>query len=405
MPEYLKLNLKQLQNLTDTYGKTLQIYDEKLIINNINKIKKAFNNLNFNNYFAVKALPNLNILKIMIDNEFGLDCSSINEVKLALQCKCPIHKIIFTGNYTSIEDYEFIYDKNILINLDDYEILERTNKIPNKLSFRINLNTSINTENNTILGGSDSKFGISESDIIKSYKLALDKGVKNFGIHIMYSSNVLDYNYWINLCNKFNEIIAVLKNQLNIDIQFINFGGGVGIPYKFNIDKINIFKISEILKQNLKNINNNKILFECGRFITGPYGWLVTTCDSIKKTDNKIFYGLNACMSNLMRPGMYNSYHEIKILNESNEIEPYYANIVGKLCENNDWFAKNRKLDKKAEIGDLFIIYDTGAHSHSMGFQYNARLRCPELLIEKNNNIKCIRRAETYEDYISTIIF
>jgi diaminopimelate decarboxylase len=143
---------------------------------------------------------------------------------------------------------------------------------------------------------------------------------------------------------------------------------------------------------------------ENGRFITGPYGWLVSRCNVIKNTYEK-YVGLDACMANLMRPGMYGAYHHISIVGKNNNSITEKINVVGTLCENNDWFAKNRDLPV-ADVGDLFVIHDTGAHSHSMGFQYNGKLRCPEIVIFNGNinNLMYIRRRETFDDYLSTIV-
>lgn len=470
MPKKFPLTKDILDKMVAEYGTPLQIYDGSGIESTIQDMNERMNCFHFTNYFAVKALPNPEILKIMLQNDCGLDCSSVNEVKLALLSGASEEQLIFTGNYTSIEDYNYIFDKNIFINLDDYEILERTNNIPETISFRINVQEdSIDSQNVTVLGGVNSKFGIAENDILKAYSIAKEKGVKEYGIHIMYGSNVKDYEYWKNLSNKFIEFMVLLKKELDIDITFINFGGGVGIPYYLNeptLDVLNIqrtikdvFSNNSIGKEFLKNDNSvskRKIYFECGRYITGPHGWLVTRCDSIKKTNGVTFYGLDACMSNLMRPGMYGSYHYIDTFinnhgyidkekypniiqpteNDETPCNGYHrngeclciykefdteptnkikANIVGKLCENNDWFAKDR-LIYQSKINDYFIIYDTGAHSHSMGFQYNGRLRCPEILLHFDVDYKSgegcickelytiIRKRETFEDYISTIL-
>jgi len=401
------MNNLLVNDLVNIYNTPLQIYDENKIIEQINKLKNSFSDFNFKNFFAVKATPNINILKIMINNDFGLDCSSINEIKLAELANCKKENIIFTGNYISTDDYYTVLNKNILINLDDYEILNRVNVFPEIICFRLNPNLDLNTDiKSNLLCGSESKFGIAECDIINAYKLAKDKNIKQFGLHIMCGSNMLNENYWKLISDKLHNIVYKLKNELNINIDFINFGGGIGIPYNNEIE-IDLKKINNILKKSneinskLYNINITKnIYFECGRYITAQSGYLLSKCVSIKKSNNKTFYGLDACMSNLMRPGMYNAYHKIDVLNDTNEI--IKANIVGQLCENNDWFAKDREI-KKANINDIFIIYNTGAHGHSMGFQYNARLRAPEVLINKNN-YKLIRKRETFEDYIKNII-
>ena len=407
MPIDINLNENQIKEQIDKYGTPLQIYDGNLIIQNYNNfINIMSNKLNiFKQFFAVKALPNPYILKLLVDNGSNLDCSSLSELKIAKSIGITDNRIMFTSNYTSIEDLLYAKKLNATINLDDISLIEDLNKIgmPETLFLRLNPNigkTDSETKSN-ILGGSDAKFGIADFQIVDAFKLAKQYGVKKFGLHIMTGSNVLNIDYWKELIEIISYYIIKIENEVQINIDYINLGGGIGIPYKLDQQAINIEDFSELISSNLikYNLHNKEIYMENGRFITGPYGWLITKCNVIKNTYAK-YYGLDACMSNLMRCGMYNAYHHITVLtNNTNIIK---ANIVGTLCENNDWFAKDREI-KEANVGDIFIIHDTGAHSHSMGFQYNGKLRAPEILMI-NDEQKLIRRRETYEDYISTII-
>jgi diaminopimelate decarboxylase len=399
-----------LTEIIEKYQTPLQLYDEKAIKQNAIDFLDKFSILpNFKQYFAVKALPNPHILKLLTNLGMGLDCSSICELKLAELIGCK-KNIMFTSNYTSIEDLKIALDMNVIINLDDISLIKPlyniNNKMPEILFFRINPGigkTDSETKSN-ILAGPDAKFGLDENNIIKAYTKAFKLGVKEFGIHVMTGSNVLNIEYWKELVDKIFLIINQLKEN-NIVINYVNLGGGIGINY-YTGEQINI----ELLANNI----NNKIIENCikynltipsiamenGRFITGPYGYLIAKCNVVKKLYGKTYYGLDACMSNLMRPGMYGSYHHISILNKNENKE--IANVVGTLCENNDWFAKDRLLPK-AEIGDYFVIHDTGAHSHSMGFQYNGKLRAPEILINNDGEYKIIRRRETFNDYISSV--
>lgn len=413
MPVTLNLTNKEIADLANEYNTPLQIYDGDLIIKNfinfLNAMKTYFPN--FRQYFAVKALPNPNILKILIDYGSYLDCSSLTELKLAEKLGLSGDSIMFTSNYTSNEDLRYAYKLNAIINLDDISLLDnmKTLKIlPEFLSFRLNPRigkTDSETKSN-ILGGEQVKFGIPDYELLNAYLTAKKYGVKKFGLHIMTGSNVLTLSYWEELI----KVVYVHINELyknKIKLEFINIGGGIGIPYKPETKQIDILEFSSnlnkiITQQSIKyRLPFINLYMENGRFITGPYGWLISKCNVIKKSyNNSIFYGLDACMSNLMRPGMYGAYHHITILDKDTNYKK--ANVVGTLCENNDWFAKDRELPE-AEVGDIFIIYDTGAHSHSMGFQYNGKLRAPELLLY-NSKIRLIRRRETFEDYMETII-
>lgn len=410
MPISLNISDNDIINLCNIYSTPLQIYDGSSIIENqTNFIKTMTNNFpNFRQYFAVKALPNPHVLKLLIDNGSYLDCSSIVELKIAKQLGLNGKQIMFTSNYTSKEDLIFAKELNAIINLDDISLIDdlaSLGEMPELLCFRLNPGigkTDSETVSN-ILGGPNAKFGIPIFQIEDAFIKAKKLGVKKFGIHMMTGSNVLNLDYW-------DELIKILFqtiNKINILFDFINIGGGIGIPYKPDQSKIDITEFSNLLRTaitreiNFYNIPEPDLYMENGRFITGPYGWLVSKCNVIKNTYAK-YCGLDACMSNLMRPGMYGSYHHISIVGKDDNSTKEIVNVVGTLCENNDWFAKDRLLPV-VKINDLFVIHDTGAHSHSMGFQYNGKLRCAEVIII-DGSFKQIRRKETIDDYLSTVV-
>lgn len=418
-------------------GDALYVYDGTMIVSNgtnlISKFTKYFPD--FIQYFAVKALPNPHILKLLHDISMGFDCSSITELKLVqeIETKYSIQcKKIFSSNYTTFQDIAYFFteiyskDKTAIINFDDecglnfmIEFFDKLKIIdyckyeelfPKLICFRLNPLTKItNSEvKSNVLSGSESKFGIIQEKIFSVYKLAKEFGVKEFGIHVMTGSCILDRMYFANLVDDIFLVVNDLDKKLNIKIKFINLGGGIGIPYLPDVEPINLdLLVENIHLKVLANIEkysltwSPNILMENGRYITGPYGWLITRCGSIKSND-KIFYGLEACMSNLMRPGMYGAYHHISIPILKDEKELEKVNVVGSLCENNDWFARSRLLPKGIRVGDIVVIHDCGAHSHSMCFQYNGKLRCGEVLYT-GRDFKLIRRPEQYLDYVSTI--
>jgi diaminopimelate decarboxylase len=226
---------------------------------------------------------------------------------------------------------------------------------------------------------------------------------------MMTGSCVLSDQYWIKSITILFGLINELKKKLNIDIDFMNIGGGIGIPYKPTEKKVDIAllakKIRNLFDEKIKqyNIKEPTLHMENGRFITGPYGYLISRCHVIKNS-YETYYGLDACMANLMRPGMYGSYHHISVPRLKNSPDLLKANVVGTLCENNDWFARDRPLPVGIRKGDLFVIHDTGAHSHSMGFQYNGKLRAPEILLGNDEKTYLIRKRETIEDLFSNCI-
>jgi len=355
----------------------------------------------------------------MIEENCGLDCSSFAELEYAKILGIDGDLIMYTSNYTEKKDLKLALELNANINLDDIGILDdlieiNYNKSPEKICFRLNpgLGHSDSETVSNILGGENSKFGISKEDILIGYIKAKEFGTKRFGLHMMTGSCVLDENYWKNTIKIMFEVINELKNN-DIILEYINIGGGIGIPYKPEDKKVCLESLCDIIyntyNENIQKYKldyNPSLYMENGRYITGEYGWLVSRCHVIKKTKDKIFYGLDASMANLMRPGMYGSYHEITIpkYNSFNNKEIVKANIVGTLCENNDFFAKDRYLPK-AEKYDLFVIHNTGAHGHSMGFNYNSKFRSSEILYTVDKKIKLIRKKETTKDLISLVCF
>jgi diaminopimelate decarboxylase len=354
----------------------------------------------------------------MLEEGCGIDCSSYAELMYAKILEVEGDLIMYTSNYTEKKDLKLALELNANINLDDISILDdlieiNNNKSPEKICFRLNpgLGHSDSETLSNILGGENSKFGISKDDIIIGYKKARDNGSTKFGLHMMTGSCVLDENYW----NSTIEVMFEVVNELyknGIILEYINIGGGIGIPYKPEDKEVCINSLVNTIynkyEESIKKYNLDyrpKLYMENGRYITGNYGWLVSRCHVIKKTNNKIFYGLDASMANLMRPGMYGSYHEITIPKYNNlDVNKIKANVVGTLCENNDWFAKERLLPE-AQKYDLFVIHNSGAHAHSMGFNYNSKFRAPEILIRENKEIKLIRKRETTDDLISLICF
>jgi diaminopimelate decarboxylase len=272
---------------------------------------------------------------------------------------------------------------------------------PDYLFFRVNPGigkTNSETVSN-VLGGPNAKFGIEPSKIVSAIKEAKEYGMKNYGIHVMTGSNVLDDTYFYELTKTIVEIIK----EHSLEPTQLNLGGGIGIPYSDEQKEIHLGKVVDNIKRGLGDLKV-RVIMENGRYLTGPSGFLFTKVQVIKESFGKKYLGVNACMSNLMRPGMYGAYHNIVNFSRADleELAEETYQIVGNLCENNDWFGKDRVLPKTS-VGDILVITDAGAHSHSMGFQYNGKLRSGEYLMD-GEGIKKIRRKETLEDYLKTIV-
>lgn len=413
MPEKtLPFTSAQIEKISEIYPTPFHIYDEKGIRQSIRQLRQAFAWVDgFTNYFAVKALPNPFILRIMQEEGFGADCSSLPELLLAERVGLSGEGIMLTSNETPAEEYRKARELGAVLNLDDIshiDFLERSAGLPELLSFRYNPGPL--RGGNAIIGRpEEAKYGLTREQLFQAYARARAKGVKRFGLHTMLASNELNPQYFIDTARMLFDLVVELSQALDIRFSFVNFGGGIGIPYRPEQEPFDLARFSRVVKALYQekiarnNLHPLRIVMECGRFITGPHGYLVTTAIHEKQT-YRHYIGLDACMANLMRPALYNAYHHVSVLGKEQEPTAGRYDIVGSLCENFDKFAIERNLPA-IEIGDRLIIHDTGAHGHSMGFNYNGKLRSAELLLRENGEVQLIRRAETIEDYFRTLDF
>ena len=263
---------------------------------------------------------------------------------------------------------------------------------------------------NAIIGKpEEAKYGFTREQLFEGYAKMKAAGVTRFGLHTMVASNELDPDYIIDTAKLLFTLAGELHDALGIDFEFVNIGGGIGIPYKPDQQAMDLERVGKGIRDAYKELvvakglKPIKLFMECGRCITGPYGYLVARVRHIKNT-YRLYAGLDACMSNLMRPALYGAYHEIVVPGKENSTETSVYDVTGSLCENNDKFAIGRVLPVLAR-GDYVVICDAGAHGHAMGFQYNGKLRSAELLLEADGSVREIRRAETLDDYFATLDF
>lgn len=399
----------QLPRIASHFGTPFHIYDAAGIVNTCIELKKAFSEIDeFREYFAVKALPNPEILKIMQDQGFGFDCSSVTELMLSRKIGAQGDDIMFTSNNTSTEEFLAAEaDGGSILNLDDISLLEKVPHLPERISFRYN--PGDRRSGNSIIGNPlEAKYGVSHEQIIDAYRIAKNRGVRRFGIHTMLASNELNHEYMVQTADMLLDIVEKLEAELDIRFEFVNIGGGLGIPYRPEDTPFNLEAMAKGITLLFKRFKEKHgympaLFMESGRYMTGPHGVLVVRAIN-RKSIYRTYIGVDACMTSLMRPGMYEAYHHIEVHGERNSNEMEMVDVVGSLCENNDKFAVQRELPMIKD-GDLLIIQDTGAHGHSMGFNYNGKLRPKELLLRENGHVELIRRAETPEDYFSTLNF
>jgi diaminopimelate decarboxylase len=409
----LPFTKEQIQSIIEEYGSPFHIYDEAAIRNNARQLIEAFDWApEFKEYFAVKATPNPYILKVLREEGFGADCSSMAELVLAEKAGIVGEEIMFSSNDTPAHEYKKAKELSAIINLDDIthiNYLEKYLDIPKLISFRYNPGR-LRDGGNAIIGKPhDAKYGLTKEQILEAYKIISEKGTKRFGIHTMIISNELDPKYFIETASMMFKLVVEIYQKLGIKIEFVNLGGGIGIPYRPEQEPVNLKSVSKGIKDAYDKIivanglGPLKIAIESGRMILGPYGYLVTTALH-KKEIYKNYIGLDACMANLMRPALYGAYHHITVMGKEDWPCDYIYDITGGLCENNDKFAIDRALPR-IDIGDIVVIHDAGAHGHAMGFNYNGKLRSAELLLRPDGSVKLIRRAETLDDLFVTLDF
>lgn len=409
LSDYRDRLFPMLDKIANTFGTPFHIYDETGIRRTGERLKKALSPVgDFKEYFAVKALPNPHIMAIMREMGFGFDCSSIAELLLARQVGARGNEIMFTSNNTDLDEFETAADEGgCILNLDDITLVPKVPKMPELVCFRYN--PGPRRSGNSIIGNpSEAKYGVAHSQLLDAYRMAADRGASRFGLHTMLASNELNPGYMVQTVQMLLEITQWVSDELKIEMEFINMGGGLGIPYRPEDPEFDLENMGDQICDLFDDYRRRhgwapSLYMESGRYMTGPHGVLVVKAINRKKIYRN-YIGVDACMSALMRPAMYGAYHHIEVLGKPEGSEMVDVDVVGSLCENNDKFAVQRKLPP-IEEGDLLVIADTGAHGHAMGFNYNGKLRPQELLFKSDGQVELIRRAETVQDYFATLNF
>lgn len=405
------VSLEKILEIVKEYPTPFHIYDEQGIRQNVEALKKAFAwNPGFKEYFAVKANPNPYIVRLLKDCGCGCDCSSLTELMIAKAVGCGPGDIMFSSNVTPAQEYEYAYQEQGIINLDDIthiDFLEKTiGTIPKTISCRYNPGGLFKISNDIMDNPGDAKYGMTTEQLFDAFSILKSKGAEEFGIHAFLASNTVTNEYYPMLAKILFEIAVKLQKETGCHITFINLSGGIGIPYHPDQEPNDIYAIGEGVRQVYEEVlepagmGDVAIYTELGRYMTGPFGALVTQAVHEKHT-HKEYIGCDACAVNLMRPAMYGAYHHITVLGREQAPCTKTYDVTGSLCENNDKFAIDRQLPEIA-IGDYLFIHDTGAHGFSMGYNYNGKLRSSEILLHEDGSHELIRRAETPKDYFAT---
>jgi diaminopimelate decarboxylase len=403
-----------LPQIIKSFGTPFHIFDEQGIIQSGEALKSIFEDIyGFREFFAVKALPNPSILKVMRKLNFGLDCSSASELILGRNNLFTGADIMLSSNNTSYELFDMATSNDgCILNLDDITMIEKVKKFPKLICFRYNPGEK-RTGTSIIGNPVEAKYGVRHDQIVEAYRLAISRGASQFGLHTMIISNQLDFHYMADTVRMLLNVMEMVSHELGIRFEFFNIGGGIGIPYRPGDAKFDLQALAKEARKLLDEFQQAngycpRLFMECGRLITGPHGALVATVINRMKKYRE-YVGINAStMSANPRPAIYSTaYHHITILDPNGKFKggpEETVDVVGPLCENSDKFAIQRTLPK-AEVGDIMVQHDTGAHSPAMGGNYNGWLRPQELMLRADNSVELIRRAETLDDLFATLKF
>jgi diaminopimelate decarboxylase len=401
----------ELKRIVSEYPTPFYIYDEKSIRDNIKRLKRAFSwNPGFKEYFAVKATPNPFILQIFKNEGCGVDCASETELMLAQACGFSGNDIMFTSNATPAEEFIRARKMGAIINLDDIthiDFLKDCAGMPELICCRFNPGGTLKYKDKLNLNMGESKFGFTKEQLVDGFKYLMQLGVKRFGIHAQLGAHRTETEFLGGNARLLFELVLELYRKTGARIEFINLAGGIGIPHKPDETVADIEALGNYIKNAYDDVivggglHPISLFTELGIFMTGPYGYFVSSVLHVKKTF-KQFIGLDASTNSFMSPARYNDYHHITVIGK---VESEYNNtydITGALCENRDKFAVNRRLPS-VEKGDLIVFHDAGAYAYSHSYNFNGKLRPAELLLCEDHRIRLIRRAETTEDYFATL--
>ncbi|MEX2594331.1 MAG: diaminopimelate decarboxylase [Anditalea sp.] len=388
-----------LVEIANKYGTPVYVYDGQKILDQVDLLKSAFATINMKIKYAAKALSNINILQLMKKAGIGMDAVSIEEVKLCFHVGFAPQEIMYTPNCVSFEEIQEAVDLGVIVNIDNIPMLEHFGThYGSSIPICIRLNPHILAGGNAKIsvGHIDSKFGISILQLKHVLKIIAAHDLKVFGLHVHTGSDILDAEVFL----KGAEILFDAAKEFK-DLQFLDFGGGFKVAYKTGDITTDILevgdKVSAAFKEFCKEYGRElELWFEPGKFLVSESGSLLVSANVIKSTPASTFVGVNSGLNHLIRPMMYDAYHEVVNISRLQGPERVYT-IVGYICET-DTIAADRKL-KEVKEEDVIAIKNAGAYGFSMASNYNSRLRPPEILI-LNGKAQLIRSRETFSDLL-----
>jgi diaminopimelate decarboxylase len=399
---------QSVTELAEVYGTPTYVYEEQRIRENYRRALSAFQEYypDFRFFYAVKACNNPAIASILVDEGAGIDAASVNEILLAKKLGIGGEDVMFSGNFLSDDDIKRGLESGVIFNLDDPSLLPRVLKFgkPEMLSFRVNPGYGKSNVGDFVTNaGPDAKFGVHPDQVLDAYKAAKEAGIKRFGAHMMPGSCITDPEYFSFITKLLMDLIGKTGKELGIDFEFIDLGGGLGIPYKHDEHDLDLKKaakeVAEMFKSKIEEygLKPPRLMMEPARYFVGDAGYIIGRVHSIKDS-YKTIIGTDIGMNTLARPAMYGSYHHIYV-NGKEDMPRKKFGLCGQLCENTDFWVRERELPENIEEGDLVVVENAGAYGYAMSYQYNGRLRPAEVLVNGEKHA-LIRKREEFEDMI-----
>ena len=393
--------------IAQEYGTPLYVTDEMRVRDNYRRVHQAFTNEyeDFKIFYAAKANTSLAMMKILEQEGSCIDAVSPGEIYTALMAGFEGDRILYTGNNVTTDELKFALDAGVRMNLDSVSMLKRLAELPGsegtKISFRVNPMVGAGHHDHCITGGELSKFGIMEEEAVEVYKKAIELGFQPVGIHTHIGSGILDPEPFKLAVQVLMDVAGRVHKEAGVNFEFIDFGGGLGIPYtpeeglldieKFAIEIVGLYK--DKLAEH--GMGQPTMCIEPGRYIVGDASYLLTKVNTVKQSYRK-FVGVNAGFNTLLRPTMYGSYHHILVADKPDAEPTENIDVAGNVCESGDLFARDRPLPEIKE-GDILAIMNAGAYAFSMASQYNSRPLPAEVMVCEGD-VDVIRERETFAD-------
>lgn len=397
--------------LAATYGTPTYVYEENRIRANFRRALAAFRKYydNFRFFYAIKANNNLAIANILRQEGAGIDAASVNEILLAQKLGLGGEDVMFSGNFLSDDDIRQGLDSGVIFNLDDISLLPRVMALgkPELLAFRVNPGYGKSEVGDFVTNaGPDAKFGLHPDQVMDAYRLAKEAGVTRFGAHMMPGSCIRDPEYFRFITELLMDIIGRVGRELEINFEFIDLGGGLGIPYQHADHVLDIEKaaslVADVFQQKINEYGLTPpcLMMEPARYFVGDAGYVLGTVHAIKDSYRRII-GTDVSMNTLARPAMYGSYHHIYVNGREDEARAKVG-LCGQVCENTDFWVRDRELPAGIDLGDIVVVENAGAYGYAMSYQYNGRLKPAEVLVNGKQHW-LIRERETITDLVRNV--